>query len=85
MKVLRSLLTIKLSLPKPARTTLFRFTFLFSRTFHNLSHVLNSWLLMMQHNIDTKIMEAEARTLAKKTKASDAKELNDIKKYMALL
>ena len=30
-------------------------------------------------------MEAEARSLTKKTKASDIKELNDIKKYMALL
>ena len=39
----------------------------------------------MQHNIDTTRMEAEARTLAKKTKASDAKELNDIKKYMVML
>ena len=40
---------------------------------------------MMQHNIDTKRMEAATRTLAKKTKASDTKKLNDIKKYMALL
>ena len=47
-------------------------------------HVLNSWQLL-QHNIDIRRMEAEARSLAKKTKAFDAKKLNDIKKYMALL
>ena len=41
--------------------------------------------LIMQQKIDTKKMEAEARTIARKTKASDAKKLNDIKEYSALL
>ena len=40
---------------------------------------------MMQQKIDTKRMEAEVRTLARKTKASNVKKLNDIKEYMALL